>query len=147
MEVLVAEDNPIFQVVLEALLREWGYEVKMVSRGEDAWEILQREDGPQLAILDWFMPGMSGTDVCKRVRTSVTGRYVYMLLLTGRSQSGDVVTGMEAGADDYLTKPFNAQELRVRLFAGRRVLASLNQPQRELGGTPHARVIETIPTV
>jgi DNA-binding response OmpR family regulator len=100
-------------VVLEALLREWGYEVILVSSGEHAWEILQREDGPQLAILDWFMPGMTGTDVCRRVRATVTGRYVYMLLLTGRSQSGDVVTGMEAGADDYLTKPFNAQELRV----------------------------------
>jgi DNA-binding response OmpR family regulator len=132
MQVLVAEDNPIFQVVLEALLRDWGYEVTLVSKGEDAWEILQREDGPQLAILDWFMPGMTGMEVCRRVRASVTGRYVYMLLLTGRSQSGDVVTGMEAGADDYLTKPFNAQELRVRLFAGRRVLTSLGRPQQEI---------------
>jgi DNA-binding response OmpR family regulator len=136
MQVLIAEDNPIFQVVLEALLREWGYQVTMVSSGEAAWEILQREDGPQLAVLDWFMPGMTGTEVCRRVRASVTGRYVYMLLLTGRSQSGDVVTGMEAGADDYLTKPFNAQELRVRLFAGRRVLSSLGLPQQEICAQP-----------
>ena len=134
MQVLVAEDNAIFQVVLDALLRDWGYDVILVSKGEDAWEILQREDGPQLAILDWFMPGMTGMEVCRRVRAGVTNRYVYMLLLTARSQSGDVVSGMEAGADDYLTKPFNAQELRVRLFAGRRVLTSLGRPQPERCG-------------
>ena len=134
MQVLVAEDNPIFQVVLEALLRNWGYDVILASRGDDAWEILQREDGPQLAILDWFMPGMTGMEVCRLVRAGVTNRYVYMLLLTARSQSGDVVSGMEAGADDYLTKPFNAQELRVRLFAGRRVLTTLGRPQPESCG-------------
>jgi DNA-binding response OmpR family regulator len=136
MQVLVAEDNPIFQVILEALLREWGYDVILVSKGEDAWKILQRKDGPQLAILDWFMPGMTGMEVCRRVRASVTGRYVYMLLLTARSHSGDVVSGMEAGADDYLTKPFNAQELRVRLFAGRRVLNVLGQSQQESCAQP-----------
>ncbi len=136
MRVLVAEDNPIFQVILEALLSDWGYDVILVSKGQEAWEILQREDGPQLAILDWFMPGMTGMEVCRRVRASVTGRYVYMLLLTGRSQSGDVVSGMEAGADDYLTKPFNAQELRVRLFAGRRVLTSLGRPQPDSCAQP-----------
>jgi DNA-binding response OmpR family regulator len=136
MQVLVAEDNPIFQVILEALLREWGYDVILVSKGEDAWKILQREDGPQLAILDWFMPGMTGMEVCRRVRASVTGRYVYMLLLTARSHSGDVVSGMEAGADDYLTKPFNAQELRVRLFAGRRVLNVLGRSQQESCARP-----------
>ena len=125
MKVLVAEDDLLFQVILDALLRDWGYEVILIPTGEDAWEILQKEDGPQLAILDWFMPGMSGMEVCRRVRARVTGRYVYMLLLTGRNESGDVVSGIEAGADDYLTKPFNAQELRVRLFAGRRVLDSI----------------------
>jgi len=108
----------------------------MVSRGEDAWEILQREDGPQLAILDWFMPGMTGMEVCRRVRASLRDRYIYLVLLTARSQSGDVVTGMEAGADDYLTKPFNAQELRVRLFAGRRVLTSLSRPHPENSSRP-----------
>jgi len=136
MRVLVAEDNPIFQVILETLLRDWGYDVVLVSQGEDALEVLQAADGPQLAILDWFMPGMTGMEVCRRVRAGVTSRYVYMLLLTGRSQSGDVVSGMEAGADDYLTKPFNAQELRVRLYAGRRVLTSLGRPQQEVCAQP-----------
>jgi sigma-B regulation protein RsbU (phosphoserine phosphatase) len=106
-------------------LSKWGYEVVLVSGGEKAWAALQGEDGPQLAILDWFMPGFDGPTVCRKVRASNIPRYIYILLLTAKDRSGDVVTGIEAGADDYLTKPFNSEELRVRLKAAERILSSL----------------------
>jgi DNA-binding response OmpR family regulator len=126
MKILVAEDNPVFQAVLESLLSKWGYEVVLVSRGDKAWEVLQSEDGPQLAILDWFMPGFDGPTVCRKVRASKIPNYIYILLLTAKDRSGNVVTGLEAGADDYLTKPFNAEELRVRLKAAERILNAFN---------------------
>ncbi len=126
MKALVADDNPIFQAILQALLTSWGYDVVVVSKGEEACEILQSENSPALAVLDWFMPDMTGVEVCRKVRARANGRYVYIILLTAKDLSGDVVSGIEAGADDYLTKPFNAQELRVRLHAGQRILASLD---------------------
>ena len=123
-QVLIAEDNPVFQAILETLLTKWGYEIVVVSSGEKALEALRAENGPQLAILDWFMPGLLGPEVCRKVRASKIQRYIYLLLLTGRDRSGDAVTGIEAGADDYLTKPFNPDELRVRLTAAHRILDS-----------------------
>jgi two-component system cell cycle response regulator len=122
MKVLVAEDNPVFQTMLRTMLTKWGYEVTIVRNGVDAWQALQVEDCPRLAILDWMMPGMDGVEVCRRVRTAGREPYTYLLLLTARTDSQDLVEGMDAGADDYLTKPFNANELRVRLRAGRRIL-------------------------
>ena len=126
MKILVAEDNPVFQAVLESLLSKWGYDVVLVSRGDKAWEVLQSQDGPQLALLDWFMPGLDGPAVCRKVRASKIPNYIYILLLTAKDRSGNVVTGLEAGADDYLTKPFNAEELRVRLKTAERILTAFN---------------------
>jgi diguanylate cyclase (GGDEF)-like protein len=94
----------------------------MARDGNEAWKALEVADGPRLAILDWMMPGLNGVDVCRAVRAADREPYVYILLLTARTDSQDLVEGMEAGADDYLTKPFQAHELRVRLRAGRRVL-------------------------
>jgi diguanylate cyclase (GGDEF)-like protein len=94
----------------------------MARDGKEAWEALQQPDGPQLAILDWMMPGLNGVDVCRGVRAAGREPYVYILLLTARSDSQDLEDGMEAGADDYVTKPFKPHELRVRLRAGRRIL-------------------------
>jgi len=122
MRVLAAEDNPVFQSMLRNMLTKWGYEAVGACDGNEAWRILQADDAPRMAILDWMMPGMDGVEVCRRVRSTGREPYQYILLLTGRTESQDLVDGMEAGADDYLTKPFVAQELRVRLRAGRRIL-------------------------
>jgi two-component system cell cycle response regulator len=122
MKVLAAEDNPVFQSMLRSMLTKWGYEAVIARDGNEAWRVLQGEDAPRLAILDWMMPGMDGVEICRRVRSAAREPYLYILLLTARTESHDLVEGMDAGADDYLTKPFIAQELRVRLRAGRRIL-------------------------
>lgn len=122
MKILVAEDNPVFQAMLSSMLKKWGYDVCIARDGADAWTILQSSETPRLAILDWMMPGLDGAEICRRVRSAASEPYIYLLLLTARTQAEDLVQGMEAGADDYLTKPFNAHELRVRLRAGRRIL-------------------------
>lgn len=120
--VLIAEDDPIFRRILESWFKRWDYSVTAVENGLDAWELLQREDAPQLAILDWMMPGMDGIELCRRIRTREQGAYLYVLLLTAKDDKQDVIAGLEAGADDYLTKPFNVNELRARVRAGKRIL-------------------------
>jgi len=122
MKVLAAEDNPVFQSMLSNMLTKWGYHPVIARDGNEAWEALQQPDGPQLAILDWMMPGLNGVDICRGIRAAGREPYVYILLLTARTDAHDLVEGMEAGADDYVTKPFQAHELRVRLRAGRRIL-------------------------
>jgi diguanylate cyclase (GGDEF)-like protein len=122
MKILVADDDAVSRRVLGAMLAKWGYEVISASDGAEAWEVLQRPEAPQLAILDWMMPNLDGPDVCKNVRAHPEIPYVYILLLTGRNLERDLIEGLEAGADDYLTKPFSAQELKVRLFSGKRIL-------------------------
>ncbi len=122
MRILVAEDNPVFQSMLNNMLGKWGYEVVLAGDGKFAWEILQQEQAPPLAILDWMMPGLDGVEICRRIRRADKQRYIYVILLTAKTEQKDLVEGMEAGADDYLTKPFNTHELRVRLRAGRRIL-------------------------
>ena len=122
IKVLAAEDNPVFQSMLANLLSKWGYQPLLARDGNQAWEALQQPDGPQLAILDWMMPGLNGVEICRGVRAAGREPYVYILMLTSRSDSHDLIEGMDAGADDYLTKPFRAHELRVRLRAGRRIL-------------------------
>jgi diguanylate cyclase (GGDEF)-like protein len=122
MQALVAEDNPVFQAMLRSMLSKWGYDVALARDGNEAWRLLQPDGAPRLAILDWMMPGIDGVELCRRVRAAGREPYQYILLLTARTDSEDLVEGMDAGADDYLTKPFKAQELRVRLRAGRRIL-------------------------
>lgn len=122
MRVLVADDNPVFQTVLQAMLTSWGYEVVVACDGDEAWSLLQADDGPRLAILDWMMPGMEGVEVCRRVRAGDRLSSVYMLILTAKAQSEDLRVAMDAGADDYITKPFKSLELRARLRAGSRIL-------------------------
>ncbi len=122
MRILIAEDDPISRKMLEGCLIQWGYEVVVTSDGDEAWTALQRRDGPKLAILDWMMPGMDGVQVCREVRKRVREPYVYLLLLTAKSQKKDIIEALDAGADDYLTKPFDADELKVRLRAGKRIL-------------------------
>jgi diguanylate cyclase (GGDEF)-like protein len=122
MKVLIAEDDSISRRMLEAFLVKWGYEVMVATEGEEAWGILQGNDAPRLAILDWMMPGRDGIDICRSVRQRKGRPYTYILLLTARGQKEDIVEGLEAGADDYVTKPFDPYELRARLRAGRRIV-------------------------
>jgi two-component system cell cycle response regulator len=122
MRVLVAEDNPVFQSMLKMMLTKWGYQAMIARNGTEAWHVLESEGAPRLAVLDWMMPGMDGVEICRRIRSANRVPYLYILLLTARTESQDLIEGMDAGADDYLTKPFNAHELRVRLLAGRRIL-------------------------
>jgi diguanylate cyclase (GGDEF)-like protein len=122
LKVLIAEDDPVSRRLLEATLSKWGYEVLACADGGEAWQILQQSDPPSLAILDWMMPRMDGVQVCREVRKRAAEPYVYLILLTARNQKADVITGLEAGADDYIIKPFDANELRMRLRAGRRIL-------------------------
>ncbi|MBK9169837.1 MAG: diguanylate cyclase [Bryobacterales bacterium] len=123
MRILIAEDDPISRRLLETILGKWGYEVVVAHDGDQAWKHLQGDDAPRLVIADWMMPGLDGIELCQRVRARETPpHYTYLLLLTARSQREDLVQGMEAGADDYVTKPFDANELKVRLRAGRRIL-------------------------
>ena len=122
MRVLAAEDNPVFQSMLKTMLTKWGYQAVIARSGTEAWRVLESEDAPRLAVLDWMMPGMDGVEICRRIRSANREPYIYILLLTARTESQDLIEGMDAGADDYLTKPFNAHELRVRLHAGRRIL-------------------------
>ena len=123
MRILIAEDDAVSRRVLEGFLSKWGYDVLVSQDGEEAWQILQEEDAPQMAILDWMMPQTDGLEVCRRLRRRGPEPYVYVLLLTAKGQKQDVVEGIEAGADDYLTKPFDPGELQARLRAGRRILA------------------------
>jgi two-component system cell cycle response regulator len=121
-KILIADDDPVSRHMLHAFLVNWGYEVVAAIDGVDALQILEKEDAPPLALLDWMMPGLAGPQVCARVREHPDRPYVYILLLTARSQKDDLLRGLEAGADDYLTKPFDAQELRARLRVGQRIL-------------------------
>jgi two-component system cell cycle response regulator len=120
--VLVAEDDPVFRHLLESWLRRWNHRVVAVDNGLDAWKVLQRENSPQMAILDWMMPGIDGVELCRRIRGNDPGPYRYVLLVTAKDDKHDVVAGLDAGADDYLTKPFDVEELRARVRAGKRVL-------------------------
>jgi diguanylate cyclase (GGDEF)-like protein len=118
----VADDDRISRRLTEALLIKWDYQVVLATDGQEAWDILQRDDSPKLAILDWMMPGMDGVEVCRELRKRSGRAYVYVLLLTGKIHKSEVIVGLDAGADDYLTKPIDANELKARLRTGRRIL-------------------------
>jgi two-component system, cell cycle response regulator len=131
MRILIADDSIVSRHLLDATLRKWGYDVVIACDGAEAWNLLQTEDAPKVAILDWVMPGLTGPEVCKRLREHAKDQdsdYTYILLLTSKSQREDLIEGMESGADDYLTKPFDQHELKVRLRAGTRII----DLQREL---------------
>jgi DNA-binding response OmpR family regulator len=135
MRILVAEDQSVSRHILVANLRKWGYDVTAVEDGTRAWEALQAEEAPPLAILDWLMPGMDGIDICRQIRLSPRRRPIYLILLTARRGQEDKIQGLQAGADDYITKPFNREELRARVQVGIRVLelqGALAQRVREL---------------
>ncbi len=123
MRVLIADDDQISRKVVKSLLSKWGYEAVEVGDGEQAWTILQEEDSPRLVIMDWMMPGIDGLELCQRLRESGDKNYHYIILLTSRDSKEDIIGGLNAGADDYITKPFMPQELEVRLRVGARIVA------------------------
>jgi two-component system, cell cycle response regulator len=123
MVVLIADDDPVSRRALEATLSGWGYEVEVVNDGEQALKALLRDNAPRLAVLDWMMPGVDGPEVCRIVRARSHAHYSWLLLLTARKKGSDLIVGLEAGADDYLRKPFDPGELKARLQTGERILA------------------------
>jgi putative two-component system response regulator len=122
MRILIADDNPFYLCALGGTLKEWGYEVVTARDGKGAWEILQEENAPKLAILDWMMPNLDGLEVCRRVRTLQRPEPTYLIILTSKDSKGNIVTALESGADDYVTKPFDRDELRARVRGGARIV-------------------------
>ncbi len=122
MRVLVADDSPLDRSVLRLSLEKWDYEVVEAEDGDRAMEILAEDDAPSMAVLDWMMPGISGPEICRQIRFENRPRYTYILLLTSKDDTEDLIEGMQSGADDYVVKPVNMHELQVRLRAGRRII-------------------------
>ena len=126
MKILIAEDDVVSRRLLENALTQWGFEVTAVADGLSAWEVFQGEDAPRIAIMDWMLPEIDGVEVCRRVRAAETSSSIYILLLTSRSEKQDIVNGLGAGANDYIVKPFDQDELRARVEVGRRVIELQN---------------------
>ena len=127
MQILVVDDDPLTLHMVVSRMRQWGYDVVSCTDGESAWKLL--EDGTKLnmAIVDWMMPGIKGPELCQKIRERTDCPYVYIILLTGRSKPEDLIAGLDAGADDYLTKPFHLGELDARLRAGKRIVDLQNE--------------------
>jgi len=121
-KILVADDSELSRRLLEASLTKRGYEVLTAADGDQAWSILQRQASPSLAILDWMMPGLDGLELCRRLRQQAREPYVYVILLTAKDRKEDILDGLRAGADDYLKKPVDGDELEARLRAGKRIV-------------------------
>jgi len=140
MRVLIADDSSASRKFIATLLEEWGYDVVHCEDGTGAWRILRGPDAPPMAILDWIMPGLNGPEVCRRLREAETERHTLVFLLTGRDSVNDMLRGLEAGADDYLTKPVLEAELRVRLRNGHRLV----QLQRECTAAKEALRVQAM---
>ncbi|RLC24824.1 MAG: diguanylate cyclase response regulator [Deltaproteobacteria bacterium] len=134
MNILIAEDEPVSRHLLEVTLRKWGYEVTAARDGAEAWEILNRPEAPNLVISDWMMPKMDGLELCRRVRGDQKKEYTYIIILTGKGKKEDIVKGLNAGADDYVIKPFDREELKSRVGIGERII-SLEREVRRLAST------------
>jgi CheY-like chemotaxis protein len=122
MQILIAEDDLTSRTILQTVLGKWGYDVVATADGDQAWNAIQQPRSPQLMVVDWMMPGMDGATICRRVRSRWQNAPVYIILLTSKAERQDIVAGLEAGADDYIVKPFDNEELRARVNAGRRII-------------------------
>jgi len=122
MQVLIADDDPVYRGMLQQLLEQWGFEVVLASDGAEAWKVLQRQNAPRLVVLDWMMPGLDGYEVARLVRDGKDNERTYILLVTGSQKKDEVIRVLVCGADDFLMKPFNATELKIRIRTAVRVL-------------------------
>ena len=129
--VLVVEDSAVYRNMLASCLREWGYDVSVAEDGLQAWEMVQNGNMPNLLLIDWMLPGLDGIELCRRIRNRQTEPYPYVLLLSAQEKKQDLIDGLNAGADDYLTKPFDVNELRARLRSGTRILSLQGQLRRK----------------
>ncbi|WP_442506673.1 protein kinase domain-containing protein [Novipirellula sp. SH528] len=125
MKLLIAEDNPLWSEVIQANARSWGFIPVITENGEDALEQLAGRDAPRIAVLDWQMPKIDGIEVCRRIKEDTTRPYTYVMVLSGRDSKEDVVTGLDAGADEYMTKPADLDLLKRRLTAARRIIEAI----------------------
>jgi len=135
VRILVADDDRVTQRMLQSMLTNWGYDVTVCVNGVEALEALQEQNPPSLVLLDWMMPDMDGVQVCRNVRPLPLALPMYIILLTAKGHSEDIVVGLDAGADDYITKPFHPEELQARIHVGCRVLSlqhSLTERVQEL---------------
>jgi DNA-binding response OmpR family regulator len=136
VRILIADDDRIAREMLRRTLTGWGFEVTAARDGGAAWEVIAGDRQPSLAIIDWEMPRLDGIELCRRIRSTELRAPLYVILLTGRTGGHNIVAGLEAGADDYLTKPFEPDELRARLHVGRRTLALIGNLKRVTGLLP-----------
>jgi phosphoserine phosphatase RsbU/P len=136
MRILIADDDRMSLMMLKGTLEPWGFEVVVAHDGIAAWECIAGGEPPAVAIIDWMMPGLDGIELCRRVRTTVLRSPVYLILLTSRTSRQDLVAGLEAGADDYLGKPFDPDELRARIHVGQRTLRLIANIKRLTGLLP-----------
>ncbi len=123
MRALVADDDRTTTTMLAGMLAQWQLDVTVAGDGQQAWDLLSSGSGLSLAVIDWEMPGIDGRELCRRIRHEESLAHTYVILLTGRSRTADIVAGLEAGADDYLVKPFNREELHARINVGMRVVS------------------------
>lgn len=148
MQVLVAEDDRVSQHMLVALLERWGYAPTAVSDGKAALAAMQAPDAPPVALLDWIMPGLSGPEICRTLRQQETDQPPYIILITAHEKKSDIIAGLEAGANDYVVKPYDPDELRARVAVGKRVVtlqADLARRIRELSeALAHVRTLQGI---
>lgn len=136
LRVLIADDDQVSTMVLARTLEQWGFEVVVAHDGVEAWERIVGADPPALAIVDWMMPGLDGIALCRRIRAAALPSPVYVIMLTVRSSRQDLVAGLDAGADDYLTKPFDPEELQARIHVGQRTLGLIANIKRLTGLLP-----------
>lgn len=127
MKILIAEDDPISRRMLEINLNRWGHEVLVCQDGAEAWEVFQQANAPSLAILDWMMPNLDGLNLCRQLRERPQGELIYIILLTAKTEKADIIEGLSAGANDYVAKPFDPEELKARVRVGQRVIDLQNR--------------------
>ncbi len=135
MKILIAEDDYFTRRMLESLLSKWGFDVISTDDGDQAWKILEQPDAPMLAILDWMMPKMEGAEICRKFRQLPHSEITYIIMLTSKGSKNDIVEGLKAGANDYITKPFDHDELHARIQVGKKMVQlqkSLEKRVREL---------------